>query len=86
VVEVSKFISMEPAYQPISCTLYDRLTDIAVVGRRVKLTYLEEGNQKTDLVMIKDLVTQRKEEFLITDQLPPIRLDRILSVREEDQV
>lgn len=83
VVEVSRFISMEAAYQPISCSLYDRLTDLAVIGRSVQITYMEEGQRKTASARIKDMITLRKEEFLVTDLLSPIRLDRIISVSEE---
>ena len=74
---------MKVPYQPVSCELYDQLTDYAVLRRAVKIIIsLPDGGSEELQVQVKDIITRNKEEFLITENDRAIRLDQILSVMQ----
>ena len=73
-------------YQPISCDFYDVLEALAV--RRIKTTveFVDDSNTVLlENVLITDLQTRDKEEFLYLDDGQFIRLDRLLSVKGEER-
>lgn len=72
-------------YQPISCDFYDILEALAT--RRIKTTveFIDGGESVTlEGVVITDLQTRNKEEFMHLDDGRCIRLDRLLSVNGEE--
>lgn len=71
---------MEAPYKPLSCSLYDYLTDRAVVRKTVAIRFLENNQPKDVTAVIKDIVARNKEEFLLLDNAQEIRLDRLLQV------
>lgn len=72
---------MAVPYKPVSCSLYDRLTDFAVMHKHVKMhVQTSEGRSEEMIEIVKDIITRNKEEFLITESGKSIRLDRIISV------
>lgn len=73
------------AYRPISCDFYDILEALAV--RRIKTTVeYVDGEKSVTLkeVMITDLQTRNKEEFMYLDNGQVIRLDQLLTVNGEE--
>jgi len=67
-----------PTYKCVSCDFYDQLESWATFSKKLSINYLtKEGIDKSSLIVIKDLVTINKEEFLITDTGEKIRLDLI---------
>jgi len=71
---------MSDKYSPVSCELYDSLTDRSVFGKSVKLTFLENGKTRQKEVYVDDIVTKDGAEFLITRQMRPLRLDKIKKI------
>lgn len=71
---------MEEAYQPISCSFYDRLEEAATLAKKVELKY----HDNTDLISKKGIIQtfriKEKVEFLILDTGDEIRLDKIHSL------
>lgn len=66
-------------YEPINCAYYDQLEALAVSGRPIDIVYEENNQKKTVNAMIKDFYTKDKEEFMVLDEGPDIRLDSIVS-------
>ncbi len=73
-------------YQPINCDFYDILEALAVRQIPTKIEYLDEGGQTLKLaeVVIKDLYTKQKEEFMLLNTGQVIRLDKLLRVHDTD--
>lgn len=67
-------------YKPISCSFYDKILEMATLKKRVSIQYLEINQKKTIESIIKDVFTQNKEEFLLTDGGHKIRLDNIIKI------
>ena len=69
-------------YQPINCSLFDRIESLAVVHRKVKLVYTDESETDKAIVgMINNVFTENKAEYLLINETK-IRLDKIKSISE----
>lgn len=73
---------MQNLYKPVSCDLYDQLTQSVVLRKRVELEIAGAGGKKMIIASVTDIITRNKEEFLITDSGELIRLDTIISLRQ----
>lgn len=69
-------------YQPIDCNYYDRLEALATLRQRSRIDYVNTEGQSTTLeaVLIVDLQTRNKEEFMILEDGQEIRLDKLIAV------
>ena len=69
-------------YQPINCTLYDRIESLAVKNIIVKIEYLNDSKVEEIVVgKIENIYSEAKSEFLIINNTK-IRLDKIKSIAE----
>lgn len=69
-------------YQPINCSLYDRIESLAVVHRKVKLVYSDESEtNKTIMGIINNVFSENNAEYLLINETK-IRLDKIKSISE----
>lgn len=69
-------------YQPINCTLYDRMESLAVKKIIVNIIYLNEsGIEDKEVGKIKNIYSEAKSEFLLINEIK-IRLDKIKSISE----
>lgn len=68
-------------YQPISCSLFDRIESLAVSHKEVEIYYLDNLHEEKIKGRIKDIFSQDGAEFLRIDDLS-IRLDQIKSMVE----
>ncbi|MBC8045775.1 MAG: hypothetical protein H7Y00_03180, partial [Fimbriimonadaceae bacterium] len=68
---------MTDNYIPVSCDLYDKLTEAAVLKNEVLLDYKADAEIKQIKTAVINIVTKDKEEFLITSDEESIRLDKI---------
>lgn len=66
---------MQKNYKPVSCTLYDILTEASVLKRKIRIQL--NGEPEILEVLVKDILTKQGEEFLITQDGRSIRLDEI---------
>lgn len=73
-------------YLPIACNLYDRLTDLATRRHKVSLV-VRTGTDEISWndVIIADIVTRNKEEFLVTACGRECRLDHIIQLADTGQ-
>lgn len=68
-------------YEPIDCSLHDRLEALATVGRNCRVVYLDDAGRVRELEgRIVDVFTRSSAEFLEFESGQVIRLDRIESV------
>ncbi|MEO0340938.1 MAG: hypothetical protein AAF242_17220 [Bacteroidota bacterium] len=68
-------------YVPINCNYYDELEAIATLRKKVEVEYYEQDQPTTiQNVMIKDLYTKNKEEFVVFDNGLILRLDYLIKV------
>lgn len=65
-------------YTPIDCSLYDRYEAAATLRQQVELC-LTDGTTRTGRIL--DLQVRDKIEWMVLDQAPDIRLDRIAEMR-----
>jgi transcriptional antiterminator Rof (Rho-off) len=65
-------------YTPIDCSLYDRYEAAATLRHQVEL-HLTDGTTRTGRIL--DLQVRDKIEWMVLDQAPDIRLDRIAEMR-----
>jgi transcriptional antiterminator Rof (Rho-off) len=69
-------------YEPISCSLYDRIESLAIKKLKVKLEYLDEQNQTKEISgVIENVFSKDNSEFLVVGG-KKIRLDFIKSINE----
>ena len=69
-------------YQRISCTLFDRIENLAVLKKKVKITYLNEKNIfDFQNGIITNIFSENNSEFLSINNVK-IRLDKIQSIKE----
>ncbi len=73
---------MNNPYKPISCSLYDQLEAYAVKKTLLEIKYIEDGAEKTIQDYIINFKTLNKEEFLILSCGEEIRLDKVLTIKE----
>lgn len=71
---------MDKTYLPVSCDFHDELLDLATRKTKVKITMFNtQETLDTQEGIIKNVFTKDKEEFLVIDEYPPVRLDRIVT-------
>lgn len=71
-------------YQPINCNFYDNFEAAIVQRRKVELEYRSTYGTPTKLsTRLKDLKTDRTEEYVQLENGQWLRLDRIISVDGE---
>lgn len=69
-------------YQPINCTLYDRIESLAVKKINVEIFFVNEmGNEEKVFGKIDNIYSEAKSEYL-TIINTKIRLDKIKSISE----
>lgn len=69
-------------YQQISCSLFDRIENLAVAKRILEITYITEENDiNTVKGFIKNVFSEDKAEYLLINNVK-IRLDKIKSIKE----
>ncbi len=70
-------------YQQISCSLFDRIENLAVAKRILEITYITEENNNNNTVkgFIKNVFSEDKAEYLLINNVK-IRLDKIKSIKE----
>jgi Rho-binding antiterminator len=76
----------EERYQPVSCDYHDQLEAAAMHRKEVELEFELEGVTQREKGKIADVYTADGAEFVkfeSEDGPLDIRLDRIISVREE---
>lgn len=68
-------------YQPISCSFYNRLENLAALEKPVPLVYLsDQGTESFPAAIIEEMYMREKVEYLRLQGGLEIRLDRLLSV------
>lgn len=75
-------------YTPIDCGAYSEYEVAILHQQRLRLTWRdEEGNERTDVVLPRDLTTEDKREFLIASGSDgsPLRI-RLDLIRKADSV
>lgn len=71
-------------YIPINCNSYDILLDKATLKKRCEILYsTQEGNRLQKEAIIVDVFTKNKEEFLVLNDGIIIRLDKIITIDNE---
>jgi transcriptional antiterminator Rof (Rho-off) len=71
-------------YQPIDCNFYDNFEAAIVQRRTVNLEYRRaDGSIKRIPTRLKDLITDRTEEYVQLENNEWLRLDRVVSVDGE---
>ena len=71
---------MDEAYQPIDCSLHDRIEAHASLGESVQITYREGDRVVTTTDRITDWYVEDGAEYLRTSTSLIVRLDRLVSV------
>lgn len=72
---------MSENYDPIDCSLHDRLEAVATLRTPVDIVYLDESGARASLHdVITDVYARDSVEYLTTRSGSTIRLDRIESV------
>ena len=71
---------MTKPYEPIDCNFYDELVLLAM--KKVKVTLLPYPFDEWEELVVKDLVTRNKEEFMVFSNGQEIRLDQIDALDE----
>lgn len=74
-------------YQPIGCAFYDLIELYAIKRKKVKINYIDSGqNEKIVTAIIADTLTSKEGEFILLklDDLSQkhnkIRMDHIVSI------
>ncbi len=69
-------------YQPIDCSFHDVLLDRITRKKEVHIVYnvANKGQIRNERVLLEDVFTRQKEEFLKMADGEIIRLDHIVSV------
>jgi Rho-binding antiterminator len=71
-------------YQPIDCSLHDRIEDLATRRQRVRITYAEgPGEVMSVYDVIADWVVREGAEYFRTVGGLRIRLDRIFGLSKK---
>lgn len=80
IIKNNKLIHMK--YQPISCSLYDRIESLSVLKKKVCVNYLSSNLIEESICgVIDNLYSKDNSEFLVINGIS-IRLDKIKSISE----
>jgi Rho-binding antiterminator len=72
---------MDQAYEPIDCSLHDRLEALATVGRRVEIVVRDvAGGERVLVDRLVDVYARGGAEYIRTGGGEEIRLDRLVRV------
>jgi transcriptional antiterminator Rof (Rho-off) len=84
IVKNNKLIQMK--YQPISCSLYDRIESFSVLKKKVCVNYLSNDlNEESIHGVIDNLYSKDNSEFLVINGIT-IRLDKIKSISDNQEL
>lgn len=67
-------------YIPINCDFYDELETLATIGKRVKVSYLENSARIDTSGIIKNLFTKDSVEYMTLDNGITFRLDKLVEI------
>ncbi len=71
----------EEKYIPINCDLYDELEILAMHKQKTVIVYMDSGKEKTlQEVLIKNVYSREKVEYLQLETGTEIRLDQLVTV------
>ena len=75
---------MEDKYKRIACSVYDRYEGISSLNQRIDIVFLGNSNERLVRkdILIEDLFTKTKVEYMKLEDQTIIRLDKIVSVHE----
>lgn len=75
---------MKDEYKRIGCSVYDRYESLAATRKSVDIVYLDDENKQLikGNILIVDLYTVSKVEFMRLKDDTIIRLDKIISIAE----
>lgn len=75
---------MKDEYKRIGCSVYDRYEALAATRKSIDIVYLDDENKQLvkGNMLIVDLYTVSKVEFMRLKDETVIRLDKIISVSE----
>lgn len=68
-------------YQPISCSLYNRIESLAIGKKNVEIIYSDDKENNTIFGKIENIFSKEKAEFLRINNIE-IRLDQIKTISE----
>lgn len=69
-------------YEPVSCSLYDRIESLAISKLKVRLEYLDKESQTDEISgVIENVFSKDNAEYLVISN-KEIRLDFIKSINE----
>lgn len=69
-------------YQPISCSIYDRIESLAVKRQKVEIVFRDKNNNEINLIgIIENVFSENKAEYLLIEK-NNIRLDKIIKISE----
>lgn len=72
---------MEPPYQPIDCSYYDRLEAWATLKENCLIVWEDQNKVKHEVrSRILDLVLRDKVEYLVGENNLTVRLDQLIAV------
>ena len=75
---------MNDTYKPVACAFYDQLEHLAIRKQIILIDYVDHNGEHSFPAIIKDLITRKKEEFLVTTNNIEIRLDKITGINGLD--
>ena len=68
-------------YIPINCDLYDELEILAMHKQKTVIVYIDNDEEKTlQEVLIKNVYSREKVEYLLLESGAEIRLDQLVTV------
>jgi len=67
-------------YVPINCDFYDELEALATIGKRVKLSYMENSARIETSGIIRNLFTKDSVEYMTLDNGISFRLDKLVEI------
>lgn len=80
IIKNNKLINMK--YQPISCSLFDRIESLSVLRKNVEIIFIDDdGNEKLNKGIITNVFSKEGAEFLDIEN-NSVRLDKIKSITE----
>ena len=68
-------------YQPISCSLYDRIESLAIGKKYIEVIYSDDIENKTISGKIENIYSKDKAKYLRINSIE-IRLDQIIKISE----
>ena len=72
-------------YQPINCSLYDRIESLAVKNLTVEIIFINENKNEEKVVgKIENIYSEGKSEFLLISN-NKIRLDKIKVISDHQE-